>query len=91
MAELFVAPVPAGDLYIIYDIKERRGWWAGEGRYSIWPGGARIYTATEVDRLLSKSGDYIAVFTLSELEASCDILQVEATQAHERLEGRANS
>lgn len=88
MPEMFESPLPEGDLYIIWDAKEHRGWWTGGGGYSIWPHGARIYTADEADNVLKRSAAYVSIFTLSELEHACDAFQAGANQARERLESQ---
>lgn len=64
-------PLPPG-FYVLYDLKERRGWWVGGGAYSIWPGRAKLFTHLEVNAMLERgSGQYIEIFRASDLSLSC--------------------
>jgi hypothetical protein len=64
-------PLPPG-FYVLYDVKERRGWWAGGGDYSILPGKAKLYTHTEVNAMLERgAGPHIDIFRANNLGLSC--------------------
>lgn len=63
-------PLPPG-FYIFYDIKEHRGWWAGGGTYSVWPGRAKIYTADEANKILRSSATYVGVERADDFALSC--------------------
>lgn len=66
-------PLPPGR-YVLYDVKERRGWWAGNGHYSIWPGRAKCYTAEEVNAMIERGGGpypYVEIGRAQDLALSC--------------------